>query len=371
MLPSLQVCDYMTGVCRCPAGWQGPACDIRRERPCSQRFRAPWSFAPYDKPFNISLGYGTNAACAGYCDRDTCTCYCPRTSKYGRVPARDGSLPGTPPIQAGRQLSLHCQPKNDSHGNTGHGSENRPTYEQLLGPNGWCEADRPGFTCPCIADGIAGQFCEFVREPFCVNQCGGHGDCIGGFCKCHPGWYGHDCAHKVPGVDSHPNGKPWTRDFARIPASEAPSDTKRMRPLIYVYNMDPMFDQVILQYRTDAGSCVHRTFDGRNVSVPQNHVYLSETGLHELFLQSSHRTLDPEEADFFFIPMYTACLQFPVANFNDFPSYHTPAQSLRVYMAASMMYEAHHWIRTMYPYWDRKNGTDHILVRAHFHIHIR
>jgi hypothetical protein len=26
-------------------------------------------------------------------------------------------------------------------------------------------------------------------------------------------------------------------------------------------------------------------------------------GLHEMFLQSEHRTLDPEEADFFYVPV--------------------------------------------------------------------
>ncbi|KAI8107071.1 hypothetical protein M9434_001716 [Picochlorum sp. BPE23] len=363
------VCDYSTGVCRCPAGWSGPACDVRRNRPCSQRYGTPGSFEPYDEPFNISLGYGTSGACAGYCDRDTGTCYCPTHTKYGRVPAPVGSIPGTPPIKSGRQLSLHCQPRNDSHGNIAPASKDRPTYEQLLGPHGWCEADTPEFKCPCIADGLAGEFCQFNRESFCINQCGGHGICISGFCKCDAGWYGHDCAHKVPGmyIKSTDDAEidPWIRDFARIPGSELPSGGKRLRPLIYVYNMDPIFDQTILQYRVDAGSCVHRTFDASNVSVPQGHGYCSETGLHELFLQSPHRTLDPEEADFFYIPMYTACLQFPVANFDDFPSYHTPRASARVYMAASMMYEAQHWIRRMYPYWDRKNGRDHILLAPH------
>ena len=28
-----------------------------------------------------------------------------------------------------------------------------------------------------------------------------------------------------------------------------------------------------------------------------------ETGLHEMLAQSPHRTLDPEEADFFYVPV--------------------------------------------------------------------
>jgi hypothetical protein len=35
-------------------------------------------------------------------------------------------------------------------------------------------------------------------------------------------------------------------------------------------------------------------------------------GLHEMLLQSEHRTLDPEEADYFYLPIYTSCLIFPV-----------------------------------------------------------
>lgn len=361
------VCDYSTGLCRCPAGWSGPACDIRRERPCSQRFRNRGSMTPYDEPFNISLGYGTTGACAGYCDKDTGTCYCPSHTKYGRVPAAVGSLPGTPPINTGRQLSLHCQPRNDSDGTTAPASDSRPTYEQLFGPNGWCEADVPDFKCPCIVDGLIGQHCESVRESFCINQCSGHGACNGGFCKCYEGWYGHDCAHKVPGVDSTDDDatvwKPWIRDYVRTPASEPPTEPTRPRPLIYVYDMDPVFDQIILQYRIDAGTCVHRAFGAENGSAPFVQGYCSETGLHELFLQSTHRTLDPEEADFFYVPMYTSCLQYPVANFNDYPFYHTTSASYRVHMAASMMVEAHHWIRRTYPYWDRYGGKDHILVR--------
>ena len=36
---------------------------------------------------------------------------------------------------------------------------------------------------------------------------------------------------------------------------------------------------------------------------------VAETGLHEALLQSEHRTLDPEEADFFYIPAYTSCCE--------------------------------------------------------------
>ena len=42
--------------------------------------------------------------------------------------------------------------------------------------------------------------------------------------------------------------------------------------------------------------------------IPAASVYLIEVGLHELLLQSEHRTLDPEEADFFYVPVSIALL---------------------------------------------------------------
>jgi hypothetical protein len=36
---------------------------------------------------------------------------------------------------------------------------------------------------------------------YCPNQCTAHGECVYGFCKCHEGWYGHDCSRKVAGKE--------------------------------------------------------------------------------------------------------------------------------------------------------------------------
>ena len=35
-----------------------------------------------------------------------------------------------------------------------------------------------------------------------------------------------------------------------------------------------------------------------------------ETGLHEMLAQSPHRTLDPAEADFFYVPVHPYTLNF-------------------------------------------------------------
>lgn len=50
--------------------------------------------------------------------------------------------------------------------------------------------------------------------------------------------------------------------------------------------------------------------------------YPLESHLHELMLQSPHRTLDPEEADFFYVPVYASCFMEAVAGWADAPWWH-------------------------------------------------
>lgn len=50
--------------------------------------------------------------------------------------------------------------------------------------------------------------------------------------------------------------------------------------------------------------------------------YPLESHLHELLLQSHHRTLDPAEADFFYVPVYAACFMEAVAGWADTPWWH-------------------------------------------------
>lgn len=52
-------------------------------------------------------------------------------------------------------------------------------------------------------------------------------------------------------------------------------------------------------------------------------LYGIETLMHELMLSSEHRTLDPEEADFFYVPAYLSCYLWPVHGWADFPSWYT------------------------------------------------
>lgn len=58
--------------------------------------------------------------------------------------------------------------------------------------------------CPCILDGLAGPTCEERAAVFCINQCSGHGECHRGWCKCHEGYHGTDCAHMREGAVQSP-----------------------------------------------------------------------------------------------------------------------------------------------------------------------
>ncbi|KAL4419203.1 hypothetical protein ABPG77_000597 [Micractinium sp. CCAP 211/92] len=361
------VCDGTRGWCRCPAGWTGDDCSTRMRRPCSQHHRSN-GFEPFDKPFDMQQG-GTTMACADLCDEDVGMCYCNSTFPHGRVPADPQLPPGTPPQRVGRPIAHFCRRGKDDAGNKIEFGSVEP--ELLYGEKGWCQADQPQWTCPCLIDGLGGPYCETPTEAFCPNQCNGHGECHSGWCKCHDGWFGHDCAYRTnttewtPGMED--GERPWLKPHVRTPASKDPEPgATRKRPLIYIYELPPMYNSNMLQYRVAKDDCVYRTFTDSNETVLHDSwLYDIETGLHEMLLQSEHRTLDPEEADYFYLPVYTTCFIFPVLGANDFPYFHGGPVAWRTHAATNMLIEVFHWVRSHYPYWDRNGGRDHILLSAH------
>jgi hypothetical protein len=339
------VCDYFTGKCRCSAGWQGDSCEVRMDRPCSQLARPRGTFSPVEEPF-LFHGPWRASMCAGECDLDYGACFCPSWTAYGRKTAKDQRKD---PEQYGRPMGLNCQPSSDHEGKpTGIGSI---SYDSLFGPQGWCQSEKPEINCNCgeSGDGLAGDLCEIPVKHACVGQNNGHGKCNHGFYMCEPGWTGQDCSMKVDAS----------------PSSLTGSLALRPRPLIYVYDMPPRFDQHMLQYKLGIEHCIHRLYDENNATEFLNHQYTTETGLHELLLQSSHRTLDPEEADFFYVPVYTSCWIMPVHGYAEFPYFHGSEKSNRVHTAVNMLIEAQQWVQTQHPYWDRNGGKDHILFVSH------
>ena len=82
------------------------------------------------------------------------------------------------------------------------------------------------------------------------------------------------------------------------------------------------------QLRSDActaqSACFWRDYGVGNVTELPVWTYAIESLLHEWLLQSPHRTLDPDEADFFYVPVYTSCFMHPVWGWADHPWWYGP-----------------------------------------------
>lgn len=83
-----------------------------------------------------------------------------------------------------------------------------------------------------------------------------------------------------------------------------------------------------------------------------NHMFAAEIFMHRFLLTSPVRTLNPEEADWFYTPVYTTCDLTP----NGLP---LPFKSPR------MMRSAIQLISSNWPYWNRTEGADHFFVVPH------
>ena len=180
-----------------------------------------------------------------------------------------------------------------------------------------------------------------------------------------------DCSRKKAGLPLEPSRisqQGWlkTTVVEALAAMEPPPKPTRKRPLIYVYDLDPLYNQKMLQYRIPSAWCVHRKYEEGNSSVlVDNWVYAVDTLLHEMLLQSKHRTFDPDEADFFYVPQYSTCFIFPVHGWADYPWFGTPGLGQRVAGASAMLNETRDWIDANFPYWKRKGGKDHIWLFTH------
>lgn len=373
-------CNYDLGLCDCPAGWTGVGCLTPDKRPCMKDDREGGSAvrsSHIDKD-GRDLGWdipGWRASrCAGICDDELAMCWCDGTNeKLRHIRAPEGSPPGTPPRQLGRPLSEYCGKVEQTKDGKKTSWGNVP-YDKVYGPTGWCEADVPdekGMCDYCQVDNLDGPLCDKIKEAYCPNQCTGHGDCNLGFCKCHTGWYGTDCSRKAAGAEVEAsdldNGrKPWLKRPSAVPAEarEVPALPTRKRPLIYVYDVPPPYTTRMLQYRLVRKACVWRHFTEYNTSETADWLYGVETYFHEMLLQSAHRTFDPEDADYFFVPLYVTCFFWPIMGWADHPWWGPPGGDIRPMHGAGMMLELKRWLEATMPYWKRRGGRDHIWLTA-------
>lgn len=119
-------------------------------------------------------------------------------------------------------------------------------------------------------------------------------------------------------------------------AGDVLEDNPVGRLKVYVYELPSKYNKKILQK------------DPRCLT----HMFAAEIFMHRFLLSSPVRTSNPEEADWFYTPIYTTC---------DL----TPTGLPLPFKSPRMMRSAIQLISSNWPYWNRTEGADHFFVVPH------
>ncbi|KAI7997999.1 putative glucuronosyltransferase Os01g0926700 [Camellia lanceoleosa] len=348
------ICNRELGQCRCFHGFSGEGCSERLQLDCN----FPGS---KEQPY----GRWVVSMCAAHCDTTRAMCFCGKGTKYPNRPVAEA---------CGFKVNLPSEPEGPKMTDW-----TKPDLDNIFTTNssipGWCNvnpaeayASKVRFKeeCDCKYDCLWGRFCEVPVLCTCINQCSGHGHCRGGFCQCDNGWYGIDCS--IPSVLSVIRDWPqWLRP-AQVDVPDSPQHVgnllnlnavvEKKRPLIYVYDLPPEFNSLLLEGRHFKFECINRIYDENNVTLWTDQLYGSQMAFYESILASSHRTLNGEEADFFFVPVLDSCI---ITRADDAPHLSMEEHmGLRSSLTLEFYKKAYNHIVEQYHYWNRSSGRDHI-----------
>ncbi|KAK3243345.1 hypothetical protein CYMTET_46992 [Cymbomonas tetramitiformis] len=183
--------------------------------------------------------------------------------------------------------------------------------------HGWCVgvagAGKPP-RCSCFF-GRRGLRCQDDSLVYCPSACSGRGRCNRGFCHCDPGAYGIDCSLMHALEAGRSVSRMWWEKSAGL------EQDRTMRPRVYVYELPPRFTTWVMGWSAGENGDFDR---------PIGH------GILERFLNSRHRTSNPEEADYFVVPVV----------------------GMRGIRRMAVM----EYVRSQWPFWNRSTTPNHIWV---------
>lgn len=150
-----------------------------------------------------------------------------------------------------------------------------------------------------------------------------------------------------------PDNAQTTRNLVNLNAV-----VEKKRPLIYVYDLPAEYNSLLLEGRHFKLECVNRIYDDKNATLWTDQLYGSQMAMYESMLASPYRTLNGEEADFFFVPVLDSCI---ITRADDAPHLSMEThQGLRSSLTLEFYKRAYNHIVQRYSFWNRSSGRDHI-----------
>jgi hypothetical protein len=136
-------------------------------------------------------------------------------------------------------------------------------------------------------------------------------------------------------VDTHPHTILSTSTPGFVAPYQPPSILPTLK--IYIYDLPERFNR---RQRIENPKCDQTMF-------------AAEVALHQYMLHSQVRTLDPSQADLFFVPVYSTCKWSKWAHGPD------------PWTGREIMSEAILYIKGAFPFMNRKGGRDHFVAATH------